>query len=53
MRVDRDLIISYSEDAKKKLNLVRITFAGKFNKNDVINIETRNLTDVQLTIFGH
>ena len=53
MRVNRDNIKSYSEDSKKKLHLVRITFAGQFNKNDVINIEIRNLTDVQLTIFGH
>ena len=53
MRVNRDIIKSYSEDSKQKLHLVRITFAGQFNKNDVINIEIRNLTDVQLTIFGH
>ena len=29
---------------------MRITFAGEFNKNDVINIETENLTDIQLII---
>ena len=30
---------------------MRKTFAGQFNKNDVINLEIRNLTDVQLTFF--
>ena len=53
MRVNGDIIKSYSEDLKKKLHLVRITFAGQFNKSDVINIEKRNLTDVQLTLFGY
>ena len=48
-----DIIKSYSKDSKKKIYLVRITFAGQFNKNDVINIGKKNLTDVQLTIFGH
>ena len=51
MRVNRDIFKSYSEDSKKKFHLERITFAGQFNKNDVINIETRNLADVQLTFF--
>ena len=50
-RVNRDIIKTYSKNSKKKLHLVRITFAGQFNKNNVINIEIRNLTDVQLTIF--
>ena len=32
MRVNREIIKSYSEDSKKKIYLVRIIFAGQFIK---------------------
>ena len=53
MRVNRYIIKSYSEDSINKMHLVTLKFTGQSNKNDVINIAIRNLTDVHLTDFGN
>lgn len=47
-----DKIVRYYEkDAKNKLHLFRLTYAGGFRKSDTVNFNLRNVPDVQLTIF--
>ena len=45
-------VISYDEDTRKKGNLIKLTYTGRFCKNDVILIKFTNATDNRVTILG-
>ena len=46
-------VISYDEDTRKKGNLIKLTYTGRFCKNDVILIKFTNATDIRVNIFGN
>lgn len=52
MKLNNQTIKSYEDNSNNKLNLLRLTYAGRFQKNDVISVEFENMTDIQLTIYG-
>ena len=46
-------VISYDEDTRKKVHLIKLTHSGRFCKNDVILIKFTNAADIRVTIFEY
>ena len=46
-------VISYDEDTRKKVNLIKLIHTGRFSKNDIILIKFTNAADIRVTIFGN
>ena len=46
-------VVSYDEDTRKKGHLIKLTYAGRFCKNDIILIKFTNAADIRVTIFGN
>ena len=47
------VIHKYIEDTDKKNTLIRVTYSGKFIKNDIISVDFLNVKNIQITIYGH
>ena len=45
-------VTSYDEDTRKKGNLIKLTYTGRFCKNDITLIKFTNATDIRVTILG-
>ena len=43
----------YIERSSRRNFPIKITYSGKFNKNDIIFIEFTNVRDIQLIIYGN
>ena len=43
----------YSEDIKKRNNFITITYSGSFKTNDKISVNTENIKDIQLVVYGN
>ena len=46
-------VVSYDEDTRKKVYLIKLTHTGRFCKNDVILFKFTNAADIRVTIFGN
>ena len=46
-------VVSYDEDTRKKGYLIKLTYTGRFCKNDIILIKFTNAADIRVTIFGN
>lgn len=53
LKINDRIVQSYKEKNKTKLKLIRVSYSGPVNEDDIITVNGNGVENIQITIYGN